>query len=316
MLRSVLISLTMIILLPVSALAQSCSFSVSSVDFGNVDTLTGAVADTTASVDVTCSSGLLTNVRVCLNIDAGSGGATSGTRHMRNAANAALDYTFYQDAARTIPWGSRTNTALGSPVALNFTQLLGSTTQSRTIYARVFANQQSAAAGLYTSIFSGAQVSFNYTTYLLITNPPACSTVTQNTTQPSFTTQANVIPNCSVTAQNINFGSHGVLSSQVDATGGINVTCTPGTNYTIGLNNGLSGTGPTARRMTLGGESVLYGLYKDSARSQPWGNAGGDLATGTGAGATQSLPVYGRVPSQPTPAAGLYTDTVVVTVTY
>ena len=34
------------------------------------------------------------------------------------------------------------------------------------------------------------------------------------------------------------------------------------------------------------------------------------------AGAAQPLTVYGRVPPQTTPSAGVYTDTVVVTITY
>ncbi|HET9963006.1 MAG TPA: spore coat U domain-containing protein, partial [Nitrospiraceae bacterium] len=150
------------------ARAQSCTFSVSSVNFGNVDTLSGAAVDVTGTVNVTCSSGLLTNIRVCLNINAGSGGATSGVRHMRNAANAPLNFNFYQDAARVTPWGSREQPALGNPVALNFTQLLGTVSQSRTIYARVLGNQQSTATGLYTSTFSGANVTFNYRTYSIL----------------------------------------------------------------------------------------------------------------------------------------------------
>lgn len=68
--------------------------------------------------------------------------------------------------------------------------------------------------------------------------------------------------------------------------------------------------------MALGSQAVTYGLYKDAARSQPWGSAGTQLVTGSGAGAAQNLPVYGRVLPQSTPPAGSYTDTVVVTVTY
>ncbi|RVL93135.1 Csu type fimbrial protein [Sinorhizobium meliloti] len=316
MLRLISFLLAYIVFATAQAIAQSCSFSVTSVNFGNVDTLAGAAVDTTGTVNISCDGGALgANFRICLNLNAGSGGATSGTRHMRNATNAALDYNFYQDAARSTPWGSVEQTTLGNPVAVDLTApILGSASTTRTIYARVLANQQSVATGLYTSAFSGAHVRFNYVTYLL--TPPACTSVTQNATRPSFNVQANVIPNCMVTAQNIDFGNHGVLDANVDADGGLGVTCTPGTAYTVGLNNGLNGDSPTVRRMSLGGGAVMYGLYKDAARSQPWGNSGGDLVPGRGAGATQDLPVYGRVPPQTTPAPGTYTDTVVVTVTY
>lgn len=43
---------------------------------------------------------------------------------------------------------------------------------------------------------------------------------------------------------------------------------------------------------------------------------GTDTLAGTGNGNVQNLTVYGRVPPQATPAAGVYTDTVAITVTY
>jgi spore coat protein U-like protein len=212
--------------------------------------------------------------------------------------------------------GSIEQPTLGTPVAvnLNLPNGGGSVQATRTIYGRVLAGQQSAPTGTYTSIFSGSQTRFTWTVY----SPPApsCSLVITNPNFPTFTVSALVAANCNVTAQNINFGTQPVLSTNVDATGGLGVTCTSGASYTVGLNNGLTGTGPTNRRMTLGSQSVTYGLYKDAARTLPWGNSGGELVTGTGAGALQSLPVYGRVPPQTTPSAGTYTDTVVVTVTY
>lgn len=313
-LRSVLI-LAAILLVPGKSWAQSCSFSVTNINFGSVDTLSGAAADTTGTLNVTCIGNPGTQIRICPNINAGSGGATSGIRHLRNAANRALNYNLYQDSARSVPWGSVEQPTIGSPLPINVTVgIFGTVSTSRTIYARVLGGQQSAATGLYTSIFSGGQVRFNYRSYT--GQAPACSSVTQNITRPSFNVQANIIPNCRVSAQNINFGNQGVLDTNVDAAGMLGVTCTSGTAYTVGLNNGLTGTGPTARRMTLGNQAVTYGLYKNAARSEPWGNSGGQLVTGTGAGATQNLSVYGRVPPQATPSPGTYSDTVVVTVTY
>jgi spore coat protein U-like protein len=62
---------------------------------------------------------------------------------------------------------------------------------------------------------------------------------------------------------------------------------------------------------------ITYELYRNSARTQRWGNTlNTDTVTGTGNGNIQNLSVYGRVPAQTTPNAGTYTDVVVVTVTY
>ncbi|MEO9336525.1 spore coat U domain-containing protein [Mesorhizobium sp. SB112] len=316
MIRKIALATIPILFATLSASAQTCTFTVSTVNFGDVDTLSGTNVDTTGVVSTTCSNGLLTNLRVCLNINAGSGGASGSTRRMLGASNNVLEYNFYQNAARSILWGSREQTALGTPVFFDFLQLLLPATINRTIYARVPANQLSASPGLHTSSFAGTGVSFNYVNYGLLATPPPCSAVTQNTTRATFITQANVKANCKVTAQNINFGPHGVLDTAVDAPGGLSLSCTAGTSYSIGLNNGQTGTAPTQRRMTLGSEAVIYGLYKDANRSQPWGNSGGTLASGTGAGSAQNIPIYGRVPAQQTPSPGVYNDTVIVTVTY
>src|SRR5690554_1326637 len=123
-----------VLLSPVAARAQSCSFSVTNVNFGNVDTLAGAAVDTTATVNINCNGGLLgARFNICLNLNQGSGGATSGTRQMLNASNAALSYNFYKEAARATPWGSVAQTSLGTPVQLQLTApILGSATATRT----------------------------------------------------------------------------------------------------------------------------------------------------------------------------------------
>ena len=73
-----------------------------------------------------------------------------------------------------------------------------------------------------------------------------------------------------------------------------------------------------ARRMQgLGGATVTYSLYRNAAHTQVWGVIiGMNTVPGSGTGLSQNLAVYGRVPPQTTPSAGVYSDTVVVTVTY
>lgn len=114
------------------------------------------------------------------------------------------------------------------------------------------------------------------------------------------------------------FAAQGVLTSAVTANGSISVQCTNTLPYTVALNAGL-GTGATtsARKMTAGGATVNYALYRDSGLTQNWGSAAGtDTSAGVGNGAVQTLTVYGQVPAQTTPAAAAYADTVNVTITY
>ena len=144
-----------------------------------------------------------------------------------------------------------------------------------------------------------------------------CTTSAGTAATASFNVNASVATNCLVTVQNIDFGTMGVLAASVDATGAVVATCTPGTTYSVTLNGGTTNSAPTARKMTKGTETITYGLYKDSQRSQPWGDVTpGNSLAGTGNGLAQSLMVYGRVPPQTTPSPGTYTDTVVVTLTY
>ncbi|HSH56545.1 MAG TPA: spore coat U domain-containing protein [Halomonas sp.] len=112
------------------------------------------------------------------------------------------------------------------------------------------------------------------------------------------------------------FGTHGVLSANVDSTSTIGVTCTTDAAYDIGLDGGGSGD-INARVMTLTTNEVGYQLYQESDRTTIWGDTvGTDTVASTGTGSEESFTVYGRVPSQVTPPAGAYTDTVTVTVTY
>jgi|SRR3974390_482326 len=149
---------------------------------------------------------------------------------------------------------------------------------------------------------------------LMFTSASLALTATGN-----FTAQITIATSCTVnSASKLDFGSQGLLNANVDQTSTIQVQCTNTTPYNIALDAGL-GTGATIanRLMTSGGNVVNYTLYRDSARSLVWGNTPlTDTVSGAGTGATQSYTVYGRVPSQTTPAPGTYNDTITITVNY
>src|SRR5262249_40741713 len=145
-----------------------------------------------------------------------------------------------------------------------------------------------------------------------------CPTGNSSTTGGSTVWTASVSSNCNVSSSNVNFGSSGTITANVDATGTLSVQCTNTTPYTVALNGGNSGASdPTQRKMSKAAETITYGLYRDATRSQSWGSTSGtNTVGGTGTGANQGLTVYGRVAAQTTPSPGTYTDSVVVTVTY
>jgi outer membrane usher protein len=104
----------------------------------------------------------------------------------------------------------------------------------------------------------------------------------------------------------------------VDSSGLLTVNCTPGTAYNIALDNGQNGADVDSRAMTDGTALVPYQLYREAARgpTDVWGSTvGTNTLVGTGDGANQAYPVYGRVPSANF-AVGTYTDVVTATVIY
>jgi spore coat protein U-like protein len=102
-------------------------------------------------------------------------------------------------------------------------------------------------------------------------------------------------------ATTLNFGTQGVLSTNVDQTSTIQVTCTNTTPYNIGLDAG-TGTGATVatRKMTSGANTVNYTLYSNSGRTTVWGNTvGTDTQAATGNGSAQTYTVLAAFPRRP-----------------
>ncbi len=137
-----------------TAHAQTCGFTIDSLDFGSIDVTTNVPFTTTGNYDATCSSILAVALRTCPNVGAGTGGGnpSGNPRYLTNGAN-LLEYNLYSDTYTTV-WGSRlwAGTAPATDISLIF---LGSGNASRPMYARVSAGQQAVPPGIYTSSFAG-----------------------------------------------------------------------------------------------------------------------------------------------------------------
>ncbi|MEZ5815787.1 MAG: spore coat protein U domain-containing protein [Hyphomicrobiaceae bacterium] len=299
------------------ASAQSCSFTMPDIDFGDIDLTLNTTFTTSVTFQVTCTGTPNARVRICPHFGSGSGGnsSTGNPRYMLNGAT-QLNYNIYRNAAMSQVWGSLFWGRPPTPPTITFRlNGAGTGTSNFTAYGRVNAGQTTKPAGVYVSSFAGGHTLVAYA-YTSVGNCTAIGT--SNATQVPFTVRARNTGTCSVVATTLDFGSKGVLDASVDAQSQLSVTCTSGAAYTVGLSGGNSGaTNPTLRKMSLGANQVTYGIYRNAARTQPWGSTiGTDTIAGTGTGSATVIPVYGRVPAQTTPVPGTYTDTIVVTVTY
>lgn len=294
------------------ATTSTCTIAASGISLGNVNVLAGASVDATATLTISCTGGGSNGQRLCISF--GSGGISTGTqRQLAGPGGARLNYDLYKDAARTVVWGSWETGFQGSGLQLDVTQ--GATTNV-TVYARLFASQQTAPAGSYSSSFTADP----HLRYADKDNANAVcpSLPSGRTTSTSTSATANVVATCSVSATNLSFGSSNILAVNLDANSQVSPLCNNGLPYTVALGGGLSGaTNPGQRKMRKDGEEISYGLYRDTARLLPWGSTPGtNTASGTGTGSSQTLTVYGRVPPQTTGSPGLYQDTIVVSVIY
>ena len=130
---------------------------------------------------------------------------------------------------------------------------------------------------------------------------------------------ATVLSTCNVTTTTIAFGNYS--SVQLDATGSVTVTCSPGIgSYTVGLGSGIGGASTSTRKLTFSANTLNYSLSQDSAHTQNWGEVQNidtvSSSVGILSGAAKIFTVFGRLPAGQFSAAGAYGDSVVVTVNF
>lgn len=311
-----MICLLGLILLPSQVRAQSCSATVDDMVFSG-DPTANVPLESSMNVKVTCSRSLLGSAKkilICTHLNQGTGGGDAHGRQMVNGTD-TLKYQIYNEQNAGTVAGSLAYPP--SPVVrhLVYTStllLFGNTEAEFKLYGRVFPDQV-AIPGKYVSDFNDA--------FLLYGGDDCNGGTGAFTFIDPFRVSLDVIPSCRVTATSVNFGEHGALLSNLDASGKVNVTCTKDTMYTVTLGQGLAAAGANGRKMfqngARGNPSIAYNLFRDPARTIVWDDiiqldAPLELASGR----TDAQTVYARVKAQKTPPAGTYSDSVVVNVYY
>jgi spore coat protein U-like protein len=117
----------------------------------------------------------------------------------------------------------------------------------------------------------------------------------------------------------LNFGSYASLTNTIRAqttagSSGIRINCTNALPYSISLDNGAHSSSNQRRLADGSGNYINYNIYQDSAYAIAWSST--TPKVGVGSGTATDLVFYGSVPGGQTAAAGTYSDTVVVTVSW
>jgi spore coat protein U-like protein len=142
----------------------------------------------------------------------------------------------------------------------------------------------------------------------------------------NLTVQATVAANCTITTTAVDFGNYDPvvanLSADLNAQGKVTVLCTTGASTTVTLGQGANAdtgstdTAPVRRMKHSTADFLSYTLYSNSGRTTAWGNTAPTGVAHTGTGSSTDLDVFGTLLHGQNVPVGVYTDTVVATVTF
>jgi spore coat protein U-like protein len=272
--------------------AVSCSLSATNVDFGEFQ---GLAATAAGALVLSCFGSGQTDYVITLTTGA------AGTYNPRTMTSGTdrVAYNLFSESSLSSIWG---NGVAGTVVVTGSVNNQSDhlVTTSIPIYARIPPQPLPTPANYADTI----------TANLTYRGPNA------NT---SFLVMAHVSPSCRISANDLAFSTYSQV--QLDAQSALSVNCTNTTPWNVGLNQGTSaGATVTTRKMTrvgFGSPSLSYKLFRDTARTQNWGNSVGiDTMSGTATGNPQSVPVYGRIPASQSVLPGGYRDTITATLTF
>ena len=334
-----IVKLTLVVTLTLSqslgVLAQTCTATMTDMNFGNVEVALNPDVGTTGDLLISCSGANPNQqLRFCLHLCEGSGGmdtSDANPRYMNNSSG--LQYNLFRDIAFTQIWGAREtagNTFCASGAWTNknlvlalspFADASGNFNTTLTVYGRVPSGQTTMPVGSYSSFFTATANSQSRFVLAYRNCCLACNTQAGfQTTSAPFTVSATVVPSCSVSTTDLDFGTDSLLAGNIDRTSTVSVTCGTGQAYSVRLSQGTTPGGTTTTRLmkhASTSDTIPYQLFSDAGHSQNWGNSAGNDVDGAGTGSPVNHTVYGRVPAQAVaPRAGAYSDTITVTVVY
>jgi spore coat protein U-like protein len=122
---------------------------------------------------------------------------------------------------------------------------------------------------------------------------------------------------CSISTAGVNFGNYDVFAAgNDDATGSVQISCSPREDVQVTLSRGFSST-YSPRQMRSGTNTLNYNLYLNAARTQIWGNGSGGTSVYNGNNIRNTTrTVYGRIPPAQDAATGSYSDNIIATVIF
>lgn len=316
--------LFLLLLLCSSQVWAACTVSTTNGAFGTVTSfvLNSTAQNTTANLIVRCDAALnlLTNDSVTLTLTGATATATNRGA-MRRSDNAAVTDSIPVRVCGQANCANNSEATIGGtsytwsgPTLL---ALLGSKTYTLPLYFLTVPGQNvSAGPYLVTLNFS---VAYNVCSVGLL---GLCTTAQTGTAATSLQLTGTITNDCTtINAPNVNFGSAPLVRNFPTVSQSIAITCTKGSTYTVGINNGGYASG-NVRNMASGSNRLSYEIYK-GATTNRWGSVGterwssGVSSQVSSDGLLRTYHYTAQVlTTQTTPPGGTYSDTLTVDIAF
>ena len=303
----------------------ACTVSTVNAQFGPVTSfsLSGSnEVQTTGTLVVSCDAvlNLLTSDSVTLTYSAATIAANSRAT-MKRTDNAAIADVIPTRLCGLSGCASSSEVQISKAYTWSgstLLNLLGAKQYNIPLYFRTVAGQN-VTAGPYQVVLT---FSVNYNVCSVGVAGLCLSGQQTGTATTSITLNMTVTNDCSaMTTPNVNFNSAPVVQSFPTVSQAIAVTCTKGSNYTIGINNGTYPNN-NVRNMASGSNRMSYDIYK-GATSNRWGSSGSERWASSDSSQVSTdglLRTYNYtakvLTTQTTPPAGTYTDTLIVDIAF
>jgi len=305
------------------AMAACSVVTTAPASFGSISSMTvrtAAQTSSTANAGLSCTSALIS---LLVSSDHFYATVTSAQSGMVGPTGDVIGYTLYGNNSSSYPITRGTQFDFGGSggIAQALGLIAGPGTKTVPLYLSSITGSN-VAAGLYTETLNIAW-NWNYCSGIGIGG--VCLGRDIGNAVATLTVSMIVTNDCQITAPNISFGSAPVISGFTAVTGQtINIACTKGSAYTVGLSDGQNPLSAGGRRRMISGSNYLaYDIFK-SAGTTRWGSVGAarrasstaEVNPGNGLGTGSQVFNYNAkiYSDQTTPPAGTYLDNMVLDV--
>ncbi|MBI6895468.1 spore coat protein U domain-containing protein [Pseudomonas putida] len=308
--------------LPGTAWALCSSVATAPAAFGSVNSTlvrTTVQSASTTNAGLQCTGSLLS---LLTSNDHFYATFTSSSSGLVGPTGDVIPYTLYANNTTSYPISRGVQFDFARNGIIDALGLLnGTTPKTVPLYLKTVVGAN-VAAGLYQETLNIAW-SWNYCSGIGIGN--ICLGRDIGSGNQTLLVSLTVTNDCQITTPNISFASAPVVAGFGTVNQSVSVSCTKGSNYTVGLDDGQNVSGGRRRMKSSANNYLAYDIFK-SAGVVRWGSVGAarrsssDAEVNPGAGTGTGSQVFNYnakvYTDQATPPAATYTDSVILDVQF